>query len=279
MIPIESIDLAMYSVYARQALVCKAVSGFVPQRSNRPDDSGWLRFDADAASPYTILSRREFSSKKRPAHAASDKSLIMNLIDFEALHRQKTADSTEGLHDLIRSRWSPRAFADRDVAEGDLRLLLEAARWAASCNNEQPWRFIVARRSETVHFAKVLDVLVEANQTWAKNAAVLMLTLTSTKFARHGKPNAWAQHDAGLALGNLMLQATALGIMTHGMAGFDAQKARDTFAIPEDLVPVAAVAIGYLADPSPLPEKLLKSELSTRTRKPIEELLFESRLF
>lgn len=198
--------------------------------------------------------------------------------DLSELQRQKVAESTEGLHELIRNRWSPRAFADRDVSVADLKLLLEAGRWAASCNNEQPWRFIVARRSDPDRFAKLLGVLVEANQSWAKDAPLLMLTLASTKFARNGKPNAWAHHDTGLALGNLMIQAVSMGLVTHGMAGFDAAKARETYAIPEDLVPVAAVAIGYLGDPASLAEGLRKRELAPRTRKPLKELLFDSEL-
>jgi len=198
--------------------------------------------------------------------------------DLAALQRQKFDETPDGLHDLIRNRWSPRAFSDREVAVNDLRLLLEAARWAASCNNEQPWRFIVARKSDPEHFARLLGVLVEANQVWAKDAPVLMLTLTSTRFARNGSPNAWAHHDAGLALGNLMLQAVSMGMFAHGMAGYDAAKAREVFALPEDIVPVAAVAVGYHGDPRRLTEKHFKAELAPRTRKPLSDLLFASEL-
>ncbi|MEO8028699.1 MAG: nitroreductase family protein [Bryobacteraceae bacterium] len=190
------------------------------------------------------------------------------------LQSHKAGHATEGLHEIIRNRWSPRAFADRDVDPADLRLLLEAARWAASSNNEQPWRFIVARRNDKEMFAKLLSVLVERNQLWARNAPVLMLTLASTKFARNGAPNAWAKHDAGLALGNLMAQATSMDIATHGMAGFDADKARAVFAIPEDLTPVAALAVGYAGKTSSLDPSFVEAELSSRTRKPLDELIF-----
>ena len=107
---------------------------------------------------------------------------------------------------------------------------------------------------------------------------MLVLTLAFTKFARNGNPNAWAQHDTGLALGNLMIQAVSMGLVTHGMAGFDPVKAREIYAIPEDLVPVAAVAIGYLGDPASLSEKFRERELAPRTRKPLDELLFDSEL-
>ena len=199
-------------------------------------------------------------------------------IDLVVLQTQRTAETPETLNPLLRNRWSPRALADRDISPDDLRTLLDAARWAASCNNEQPWRFIVARRNQKEQFASILGCLVEANQAWAQRASALMLTLTSTKFARNGSLNNWAHHDVGLALGNLMIQAVSMGLVSHGMAGFDAVKARETFGIPEDIVPVAAVAIGYLGDPNVLSEKHRAAELGPRSRKPLADLLFASEI-
>lgn len=195
---------------------------------------------------------------------------------FEEISKRKTENVPSGLHPIIRNRWSPRAFADRDVAPVDLELLLEAARWAASSGNEQPWRFIVARRSETEKFAKLLGILVERNQQWAKAAPVLMLTLAKTTLSRNGAPNHWAWHDTGLALGNLMAQATSMGIVTHGMAGFDAAKAREAYALPDDIEPVAAVAVGHPGDAASLPEPFRERELEPRMRRPVAESLIDS---
>lgn len=187
---------------------------------------------------------------------------------------EKAADSKLNLHPYVRNRWSPRAFSEQSVSLDDLALLLEAARWAPSCANEQPWRFIVARKEDADSFAKILSVLDEGNQIWTKYAPVLMLTNAKRTFGATGKPNRWAPHDAGLALGSLTLQASALGIFVHPMAGFDADKARSVFQIPDDFEPMAAVAIGYLGDPNTLTEKLKARELAPRTRKPIDEIAF-----
>jgi nitroreductase len=186
----------------------------------------------------------------------------------------KSADTKLDLHPFVRNRWSPRAFSAQSVSPADLELLLEAARWAPSCSNEQPWRFIVARKEDAASFAKILSVLDEGNQIWTKHAPVLMLTNAKKTFGTTGKPNRWAPHDTGLALGNLIVQASAIGIFVHPMAGFDAEKARSVFHIPDDFEPMAAVAIGYLGDPNSLPEKLRLRELARRTRKPLNEVAF-----
>lgn len=180
------------------------------------------------------------------------------------------------IHDLIRRRWSPRAFADRSVATADLVGLLEAARWAPSSGNEQPWRFLIARREETESFARLLACLVPGNQRWAASAPVLMLTATRRAFVRNDKPNRHAMHDAGLALANLLIEATARGLAAHPMAGFDADAARLAFSIPEEFDPVAAVAIGYPGDPERLPDDLRAREIAPRTRRPLAESLFGS---
>ena len=189
----------------------------------------------------------------------------------------KAADTVAGVIPEIRHRWSPRAYADRDVKLEDLQTLLEGARWAASCFNEQPWRFIIARKSDTDAYHKLLDVLVPKNQQWAQAAPVLLLTVAKKTFTRNGLPNYHALHDAGLALGNLMTQATAMGLYAHAMGGYDHEKARSYFAIPEDYDTGAVVAIGYLGDADHLSEEQRKSEQSPRTRKPLDELAFTAK--
>lgn len=186
----------------------------------------------------------------------------------------KLAAALPGTLDLIRRRWSPRAFSDRPVSSQDLAFLLDAARWAASSSNEQPWRFIVARKTDPETYQKLLESLVEANQTWARNAPVLLLTAAKRTFTSNGSPNRFALHDAGMALANLMLQGTSMGIYTHPMAGFDPAKARANFAIPEDFEVGAAVAIGYLGDAAGLLPRHQQSEAAPRTRKPLEALVF-----
>lgn len=187
----------------------------------------------------------------------------------------KPAESKSNLHPHIRERWSPRSFRDASVSPEDVRALLEAARWAPSSANEQPWRFIIGRREDKEAFAKVLSVLVEGNQVWARNAPVLLLAV-SKKTTSRGAENRWARHDVGLALGSLVFQATALGLHVHMMAGFNADKAREVFHIPDDYEATTAAAIGYLGDPNALPENLKERELAPRKRKPIEEIAFTS---
>jgi nitroreductase len=154
--------------------------------------------------------------------------------------------------------------------------LFEAAEWAASCFNEQPWRFMVATRADQPNWQKLLDCLVEANRTWAKNAPVLMLTAAKRVFTQTGKPNYHALHDTGMALATLMLQATSMGLAAHAMAGFDHDKARAAFSIPGDYDLGAAVAIGYPGDPASLPPRLLAAEIAPRTRNLLSDFVFSS---
>lgn len=187
---------------------------------------------------------------------------------------EKPAPTEHDVHELIRDRWSPRAFSDRAVGDAELRSFLEAARWAASCFNEQPWRFIIARRESPAEFDQLLSCLSETNQRWAKGAAVLMLSVASMAFAKNGKSNRHALHDVGLAAAQLTLQATALGLAVHQMAGFSMERARERFAIPEDFEPVAAIAVGYPGNPDDLPEDLRERERGERSRKPQSEFVF-----
>lgn len=186
----------------------------------------------------------------------------------------KHAESAYPLHDLVANRWSPLAFSERIVSEGDLKILFEAARWAPSCYNDQPWHFIYAHRAQQEAFDRILGCLAETNQLWASRAAVLVISVTRTSFSANGKPNAWAWHDVGLAVGNLLTQATAMGIYVHQMGGFDRAKAKDTLGVPDGHEAVTAFAIGYPGDPEILPEALRARELAPRQRKPQDQFVF-----
>jgi nitroreductase len=178
------------------------------------------------------------------------------------------------IHELLQKRWSPRAFADRPVEPDKLKRLLEAARWAPSSFNGQPWAFIVATKDRQEDFAKVLGCLVEFNQSWAKAAPVLMITATRLNFEHNNEPNRHAFHDVGQAIANLTLQATAEGLFVHQMAGIFPDVAKKKLGIPDGWEAVTGVAIGYLGDPNSLPEKLRQRELTPSPRKPMSEFAF-----
>jgi nitroreductase len=186
----------------------------------------------------------------------------------------KLAPVEPGVHELIAARWSPRSFSSREVAASDLKILFDAARWAASSYNEQPWRFLVATKSDPAAYQKLLGVLVEFNQGWVKTAPVLFLMAAKKTFTQQGTANRFCLHDAGQALANLFLQATALGLHCHGMAGFDEEKARNELHVPDDYELGAAVAVGYLGDPADLPPQYRAGETAPRQRKPINEIVF-----
>ncbi|MBV8895728.1 MAG: nitroreductase family protein [Acidobacteriaceae bacterium] len=186
----------------------------------------------------------------------------------------KQADTDANVHELIRNRWSPRAFSTRPVSNEDLEAMLEAARWAASSSNEQPWRFFIARKSDAAAHARFVDILVAGNRVWASSAPVIIFMAAKRTFTKNASPNYYALHDAGQALAHLMLQATALGLHAHAMAGFDHERARKEIGIPDDYDIGAALAIGYLGDPDQLPEHSRKSELAKRERKPLREIAF-----
>ncbi len=187
---------------------------------------------------------------------------------------EKPAETRYPIHDLLRQRWSPRAFADHAVEPEKLRSLLEAANWAPSCFNEQPWHFLLATRDDWANFERLLSCLIEGNVAWAKHAPVLLLSVARLNFAQSGKPNRHAFHDVGLAVGNLVIQATALGLAVHQMAGLHAEKARDVFQIPQGYEAVTAMALGYPGTPESLAEKLRQRELAPRTRRSLAEFVF-----
>jgi nitroreductase len=188
----------------------------------------------------------------------------------------KPAPTEFPVHDLIRDRWSPRAFSDKPVEPAILASLFEAARWAPSSNNEQPWAYLVATKDNPQDFAKMLSVLVDFNAGWAKSAPVLVLAMSRLKFS-NANPNRNAFYDTGAATALLSVEATARGLAVHQMAGFDPAKAKQVFQIPEDCEAIAAIAIGYPGDPTSLPKPLHDREVAPRTRKPLSEFVMSSR--
>ena len=187
----------------------------------------------------------------------------------------KVADTRAPVDDSIRQRWSPRAFSDEPVTDHELRTLLEAARWAPSSYNEQPWRFIVSRRDDPGALERALECLKEGNREWAREAPVLMFTVAKLVFDRNGKENRHAFHDVGLAMGNLLNQATEMGLYVHQMAGIHPERARETYGVPEGFEVVAGVAVGHLGDPSRLDDEDRRdAERAERSRKPLQELVF-----
>ena len=187
---------------------------------------------------------------------------------------EKIAETQVPIHELIRRRWSPRAFSDLPVEPDKLLSLFEAARWAASASNEQPWAFLVASQQDSKNYEGMLGVLVDFNRGWAHKAPVLILTLAHIKFEKDGRPNRHAFYDLGQAAANLTLQATALGLTTRQMAGFNAEAARERLAVPEGWEPVSVIALGYPGDPDSLTEKLRQREIAPRQRKPLESFVF-----
>jgi nitroreductase len=191
------------------------------------------------------------------------------------MNTAKQAKPDYQVHELIAKRWSPYAFSDRAVPAEDLRPLFEAARWAASSYNEQPWRYIVATKANPAEFERVLSCLVEGNRAWAKAAPVLAIGCTSLNFERNGKPNAAAIHDLGLASATLTFEATARGLFVHQMIGIVPDKVRELYHVPEGVEPKTGLAIGYAADPNTLPENLRERDTYPRTRKELGEFVFE----
>jgi nitroreductase len=188
------------------------------------------------------------------------------------LPKQATPDHP--IHDLLARRWSPYAFGGRPVSDDDLRSLFEAARWAASSYNEQPWSYILATKADPPAFERLLSCLVEGNQVWAKAAPVLGLGCTRLTFNLNGKPNAAAVHDLGLASATLTLEATARGLFVHQMIGIVPERARELYHIPDNVQPVTGLAIGYLGDVKSLPERYQPRDLSPRQRKKLAEFVF-----
>ena len=178
------------------------------------------------------------------------------------------------IHELITARWSPYGFDERSVPRQILQSLFEAARWAPSSYNEQPWRYIVATRDDRDSHAKLLSCLVEGNQVWAKHAPVLMLGLVQLFHTRNNQPNPAARHDLGVASAHLTMEATSRGLVVHQMIGILPDKARELFGIPDGYEAVTALAVGYEAERRDLPRKLQERDRAPRRRRPIAEFVF-----
>ncbi len=190
---------------------------------------------------------------------------------------EKPAVTNYEIHPLLAKRWSPRAFANTPVEIEKLRSLFEAAHWAASCFNDQPWNFIVATKSEPEAFQKILDCLVPGNSTWAQAAPVLIIAVAQTTFKHNNSPNKWGEYDLGQAAATLTIQAVSMGLFLHQMGGFDADKVIATFKLPENTKPMAAIALGYPGDPNSLSPDLQEKELAPRSlasRHPLSSFVF-----
>ena len=180
------------------------------------------------------------------------------------------------IYPLIRLRWSPRAFSDKPVEKEKLQSLFEAARWAPSSMNEQPWRFIVGQKGDTT-WEKIHDALVEFNQNWATRAPVLVVNLGKKTFTYKGRENVTYHYDTGQAVAFLVIEAVNQGLVAHQMGGFHAEKLVEFLDIPEDFKPISVTAIGYQGDPETLPADLYKSEFRERERRPLEEQVFSAK--
>ena len=189
----------------------------------------------------------------------------------------RKAHTSVPIDELLAKRWSPRAYdSERPVSREQLASLLEAARWAPSCNGDEPWRYLIWDRGRDAEgWQKAFDCLSENNRKWVKNVPLLMLSNAGSAFGATGKPNRWTQHDTGAASVSMALQAEALGLMVHQMGGFDADKARAAFAIPAEYTPMAMIAVGHQTEPEILDEETKKKELTPRARKPLAERFFE----
>jgi len=178
--------------------------------------------------------------------------------------------------DVIRSRWSPAIYSPQQVEPEKLLSILEAARWAPSSYNAQPWSFLVARKEDPQEFARMLSCLADANVVWAQHVPVLMISVAKMQFDHNHAPNRHAFHDTGIATAFLMLQAAELGILAHGMAGFDPVKTRELYGIPESHEAVAAIGVGYPGDPLGAPEELQKRN-QRRPRRTLDQFVFGGR--
>lgn len=186
---------------------------------------------------------------------------------------RKPATTDRPILDAIRERWSPVALSDTPIEEEKIATLFEAARWAPSSYNEQPWRYIYALKEDGNNREALEGLLVPGN-AWAKNASVLAISFAKKMFARNGKENRHALHDCGCASGYLILQLSSLGLVGHQMAGFDAENANRILGVPDDFLPGSMIAIGYPGDHATLPEDLQKREEAPRTRNRVEAFAF-----
>ncbi len=177
------------------------------------------------------------------------------------------------IHQIIKHRYSPVIFSSQKIENEKLASLFEAVCRAPSSYNEQPWRFLVGVKNEDENYAKLFDCLVEANQYWAKYAPVLVMSLAKKTSTVTGKPNRFAQHDTGMAVGNLLAQATSLGLYVHQMGGYSIAKAKEYFGLDDDLEPLAIMAIGYKGEIELFPDDLQEREKNERFRKGLDKII------
>jgi nitroreductase len=192
---------------------------------------------------------------------------------------EKKASTQYPINELLAQRWSGRAYdPDKELSEQQIITLLEAARWAPSCFGDEPWRFVVCdRHSHEASWNSVLNCLTEKNQSWAKQAPVLILICASSVFAHNDKPNRWGAYDTGAAAMSLCVQATEMGLMVHQMGGFDADNIRVEFAIPDTFIPIAVMAVGYQLPLAKIPDDMKERELAERKRKPFGDNFFSGK--
>jgi nitroreductase len=180
--------------------------------------------------------------------------------------------------EIIQERWSPYAFSSAPVEEYKLKAMFEAAGYAPSCNNEQPWAFVYSTQDEKEVFNDYVGFLNDGNKVWAKNAYALVISMARTRFSHNGKPNRHAFHDTGMAVSNLLLQALALDVYVHQMAGYSVEKVKDYFKLADDIEPVAMMAVGYLGDGNSLTPELLKRDEKRRPRRSVTEYVYKNTL-
>ena len=189
---------------------------------------------------------------------------------------KKPAITQTDIHEIIANRWSGRAYdSSRVVTQTQIISLLEAARWAPSCYGDQPWRFIVWNKHQDANaWQQAFNCIVPGNQEWAKDAPVLILVCADTLFGHNQKPNRWGTYDTGAAAVSLCLQASSMGLMTHQMGGFDGDKSRSAFGVPEQYQMMAMMAVGYMREVDTLPDDLKERALAPRKRSPLGELFY-----
>ena len=188
----------------------------------------------------------------------------------------KPAPTSLKLLKEIKNRWSPRAFSDRSVEPEKLERIFEAARWSASCFNEQPWRFLIGIKDQDDAWEKIFGVLAEGNQVWCQSVPVLVMLITKKSFSHNNRPNKWANYDLGQTAAYISTQAMTEGLFVHQMAGFDLDLAQKSFSIPDDFEIKTIMTIGYYGDAVVLPENIQKSESGKRSRKPLDTIVFSS---
>ena len=185
---------------------------------------------------------------------------------------------TELILEIIQERWSPYSFASTPIEEFRMKAMFEAAGHAPSSRNEQPWVFVYTTRDDAKEFSEYLGFMDDSNSIWARNAYALVITMARTIYSHNGKNNRFALYDTGMAVANLLLQASAFDIYAHQMGGFSSEKVAAHFGLKDDLVPVTMMALGYLGDGSSLPDEVAKKDEVRRPRKHVFEIAFRNKL-